>query len=328
MSRREPMPACASTLCSLGASGSAASTRLLAASSVSTGASAASASNSPGQHLGEDLARLGRRDRLRAAAAGPRNSRGSGSARRGRLPSPSPVALAAFAVGAGRRRPRRRLRSPRSPSPRSPRRARRRRAAVGASAPLRRRRAVGVAAGTALGAAASGAAGRVAAFDVALRHGVASAIGSCGRVPAAWVGGRWRGNRVGVRMPDRHRPRRRRRHRRTTARLRPRARRSASSAGAPAASPVPSSSGNWSRLCQAEVVEELAGGREQRRPARRLAVADRLDPAAVLELLDDLAGDGDAADVLDVAARHRLAVGDDRQRLQHRARVLAAASPG
>ena len=50
--------------------------------------------------------------------------------------------------------------------------------------------------------------------------------------------------------------------------------------------------------------------------ADRLAIADRLDPAAILELLDDLAGHGDAADVFDVAARHRLAVGDDGERLE------------
>jgi hypothetical protein len=70
-----------------------------------------------------------------------------------------------------------------------------------------------------------------------------------------------------------------------------------------------------------QVVEELARRGIQRRAARRFAVADGLDPAAVLELLDDLAADGDAADVLDVAARHRLAVGHDGQRLQRRARV-------
>ena len=54
----------------------------------------------------------------------------------------------------------------------------------------------------------------------------------------------------------------------------------------------------------------------------RLAVADGLDPAAVLELLDDLRRHRDAADVFDVAARHRLAVGNDGQRLHHGARIL------
>src|SRR5204863_1188975 len=72
---------------------------------------------------------------------------------------------------------------------------------------------------------------------------------------------------------------------------------------------------------QAEVVEELARGRVKRRAARRLAMAYRVDPAASLERLDDLRRNGDAADVLDVAARHRLPVGDDGERLHHRARV-------
>ena len=50
-------------------------------------------------------------------------------------------------------------------------------------------------------------------------------------------------------------------------------------------------------------------------------VADGVDPAAVLELLDDLAGHDDTADVLDVAARDGLAVSNDGQRLQHGARI-------
>ena len=76
----------------------------------------------------------------------------------------------------------------------------------------------------------------------------------------------------------------------------------------------------------AQVVEELARRGEQRRTAWRLAVADHLDPAAILQLLEDQRVDGDAADVFHVAARDRLAVGNDRQRLEHGARVLAAAS--
>src|SRR3954454_7518045 len=72
---------------------------------------------------------------------------------------------------------------------------------------------------------------------------------------------------------------------------------------------------------QAKVVEELARGRVERRTAGRLAMAYRVDPAASLQRLDDLRRDGDAADVLDVPARHRLPVGDDGERLHHRARV-------
>src|SRR5436305_405024 len=54
---------------------------------------------------------------------------------------------------------------------------------------------------------------------------------------------------------------------------------------------------------QAEIVEELAGGGVKRRPARRLAMADGVDPAARFQRLDDLRGDGHAADLLDIAAR-------------------------
>jgi hypothetical protein len=72
---------------------------------------------------------------------------------------------------------------------------------------------------------------------------------------------------------------------------------------------------------QAQVIEELACGGKQGRPAGRLAVADGLDPAAVFQRLEHLRGHGDAADLLDVAARHRLAVRNDGQRLEHRARV-------
>src|SRR5881396_1157044 len=50
-----------------------------------------------------------------------------------------------------------------------------------------------------------------------------------------------------------------------------------------------------------------AGGGVQRRPARRFAVADDVDPATGFERLHDLGRDHDAADVLDVATGHRLA---------------------
>src|SRR5262249_15729220 len=44
-----------------------------------------------------------------------------------------------------------------------------------------------------------------------------------------------------------------------------------------------------------------------------------------LETPHHLGRDRDAADVLDVAAGHRLAVSDDRERLQHRARIARRA---
>src|SRR6266513_1852578 len=62
---------------------------------------------------------------------------------------------------------------------------------------------------------------------------------------------------------------------------------------------------------QPEIVEKLARGGVKRRPARGLALAHGVDPAAVLQRLDDLAGNRHAADVLDIAAGHRLAVSDD-----------------
>ena len=76
---------------------------------------------------------------------------------------------------------------------------------------------------------------------------------------------------------------------------------------------------------EAEVVEEGLGGAEQLRAARHVAVADHADPLALLERLDDVGVDADAADLFDLAARDRLAVGDQRQGLQRGARVLGLA---
>ena len=73
---------------------------------------------------------------------------------------------------------------------------------------------------------------------------------------------------------------------------------------------------------QAQVVEKLPGGREKRGPARCFAVPNHLDPAAILQLLEDEAVDSDATDVLHVATGDGLAVGDDGQGLQCGASVL------
>ena len=54
-------------------------------------------------------------------------------------------------------------------------------------------------------------------------------------------------------------------------------------------------------------------------------MADDADPLALLERLDDVAVDRDAADLLDLAAGDRLAVGDQRQRFQRGAGVLGLA---
>src|SRR5688572_26489018 len=63
---------------------------------------------------------------------------------------------------------------------------------------------------------------------------------------------------------------------------------------------------------QVEVVEEFAGGGEERGTPGRLAMAHGFDPAALLERLERRGRDRHAAYLLDVAARDRLAIGDDR----------------
>jgi len=73
---------------------------------------------------------------------------------------------------------------------------------------------------------------------------------------------------------------------------------------------------------QTEVVEKLPRRRVQCRTARHITMADHLDPAAILELLDDLRIHRDAANLFDIAARDRLPVRNDRERLEHRARIF------
>src|SRR4249919_4145813 len=59
---------------------------------------------------------------------------------------------------------------------------------------------------------------------------------------------------------------------------------------------------------EAEVIEEGPGGAEQRRLARHVAVTDDADPLALFQRLDDVAADGHAADLFDLAAGNGLAV--------------------
>ncbi|CUI50061.1 Uncharacterised protein [Achromobacter sp. 2789STDY5608621] len=80
--------------------------------------------------------------------------------------------------------------------------------------------------------------------------------------------------------------------------------------------------GQFIQRAQAEVIEELARGAEQGRTAGRVAVADDFDPAPVLQRLHDVRRHGHAADVLDIAARHRLAPGHNGQGFHHRAGIL------
>src|SRR5690606_27664826 len=76
---------------------------------------------------------------------------------------------------------------------------------------------------------------------------------------------------------------------------------------------------------QAEVVQEAPGGAEQGRPAEDFLVADDLDPAPLLERLDDAGRDGYPADLLDVPPGDRLPVGDDREGLERGPRVARRA---
>ena len=80
--------------------------------------------------------------------------------------------------------------------------------------------------------------------------------------------------------------------------------------------------GEFVQALEPEVIEEHLGGAEQGRLAGDVAVADDADPLALLERLDDVAVHRDAADLLDLAARDRLAIGDQRERFQRGAGVL------
>src|SRR5436305_1893818 len=72
---------------------------------------------------------------------------------------------------------------------------------------------------------------------------------------------------------------------------------------------------------QAEIIEEGRSRRVERRPSRRFAMADDLDPLPIFERLYDVRRYGDAADGLNVAAGHGLLIGDDRQSFHHRSRI-------
>src|SRR3546814_11173770 len=64
---------------------------------------------------------------------------------------------------------------------------------------------------------------------------------------------------------------------------------------------------------QAEVVEEGLGGAPGDRAARRLAAPLGTDPADLQQRIEGALGQGDAPDLLDLGAGHRLVVGDPRQ---------------
>ena len=69
------------------------------------------------------------------------------------------------------------------------------------------------------------------------------------------------------------------------------------------------------------MIEKGLGGRQHRRSARYITMADHANPLALLQGLDDLAVDRHAADVFDLATGDRLAIGNQRQGFQHGAGI-------
>jgi hypothetical protein len=72
---------------------------------------------------------------------------------------------------------------------------------------------------------------------------------------------------------------------------------------------------------QPEIIEEISCRGVHRRPPGHIAVADDAHPASLGQGPHDVGADADPADVLDLATRDGLPVGDQRQRLEQRARV-------
>ena len=79
--------------------------------------------------------------------------------------------------------------------------------------------------------------------------------------------------------------------------------------------------GQIGQVVEAELVEELAGRAVHERPADDRLAADHLHQLAADQRVEH-ARRVDAADLGDLGRRHRLAVGDDRQRLERRHRQL------
>ena len=94
----------------------------------------------------------------------------------------------------------------------------------------------------------------------------------------------------------------------------------------PSRSPAPfssSSPGRSSMRVETEMIEEGRRRAIGDRPARRFAPAAQPDPAGLEQHVERALGGGNAADLLDLGACHRLVIGDDRERLQRRPRQLA-----
>ncbi len=76
---------------------------------------------------------------------------------------------------------------------------------------------------------------------------------------------------------------------------------------------------------EAEVIKEASRGAEQGGAARHVAVADYADPLALFQRLDDVAAHRHAANLLDLAAGDRLAVGNERKGFERGAGVAGLA---
>src|SRR5690606_16462862 len=74
-------------------------------------------------------------------------------------------------------------------------------------------------------------------------------------------------------------------------------------------------------LPQSEIIEELLGRAEHLRFARHIAMSDHAYPIAFEQRADDVRADGDAANLLDLRTSDRLAVRDERKRLEQRTRI-------
>src|SRR3546814_8230444 len=75
---------------------------------------------------------------------------------------------------------------------------------------------------------------------------------------------------------------------------------------------------DWSSdVCSSDL---LMRGAEQRGPARHFLDADFADPAAIEQRADDVRRHRDTAHVFDLATRDRLAIADQCQRFEQRAR--------
>ena len=69
------------------------------------------------------------------------------------------------------------------------------------------------------------------------------------------------------------------------------------------------------------MIEKLARRRKQFRAPRHITLPDYPHPLALLQRADDVRVDRHAADLLDIATRDRLAISNERQRLEQGAGV-------